>query len=122
MKANELKKMIKEAVKETIQDELKDILLEAIKAPKQVVNENNLGTPTTNIAAPINSTPPVSLSDKRQSYLDIIGETGLNMKSGDAQGFGNKPFNPQGVGDTTSPNGKLPDGEVNMNQIMNLMK
>ena len=44
------------------------------------------------------------------------------MKSGDAQGFGNKPFNPQGVGDTTSPNGKLPDGEVNMNQIMNLMK
>lgn len=122
MKANELKKMIKEAVKEAIQDELKDILLEAIKAPKQVVNENNLGTPTTNIAAPINSTPPVSLSDKRQSYLDIIGETGLNMKSGDAQGFGNKPFNPQGVGDTTSPNGKLPDGEVNMNQIMNLMK
>ena len=122
MKANELKKMIKEAVKEAIQDELKDILLEAIKAPKQVVNENNLGTPTTNIAAPTNSTPPVSLSDKRQSYLDIIGETGLNMKSGDAQGFGNKPFNPQGVGDTTSPNGKLPDGEVNMNQIMNLMK
>jgi len=122
MKANELKKMIKEAVKEAIQDELKDILLEAIKAPKQVVNENNLGTPTTNIAAPITSTPSLSLSDKRQSYLDIIGETGLNMKSGDAQGFGNKPFNPQGVGDTTSPNGKLPDGEVNMNQIMNLMK
>jgi hypothetical protein len=122
MKANELKKMIKEAVKEAIQDELKDILLEAIKAPKQVVNENNLGTPTTNIAAPITSTPSVSLSDKRQSYLDIISETGLNMKSGDAQGFGNKPFNPQGVGDTTSPNGKLPDGEVNMNQIMNLMK
>ena len=122
MKANELKKMIKEAVKEAIQDELKDILLEAIKAPKQVVNENNLGTPTANIAAPITSSSSVSLSDKRQSYLDIIGETGLNMKSGDAQGFGNKPFNPQGVGDTTSPNGKLPDGEVNMNQIMNLMK
>ena len=65
MKANELKKMIKEAVKEAIQDELKDILLEAIKAPKQVVNENNLGTPTTNIAAPITSTPSLSLSDKR---------------------------------------------------------
>jgi len=122
MKANELKKMIKEAVKEAIQDELKEILLEAIKTPKQVVNETKLATPTTNTTTPINPTPSLSLSDKRQSYLDIIGETGLNIKSGDAQGFGNKAFNPQGVGDTTSPNGKLPDGEVNMNQIMNLMR
>jgi hypothetical protein len=29
------------------------------------------------------------------------------MKSGDAQGFGNKPFNPQGSIDTTSPNGAI---------------
>ena len=31
-------------------------------------------------------------------------------------------FNPQGAGDTTSPNGQLPSGEVGMDQIMNLMK
>ena len=53
--------------------------------------------------------------------MDIIGETGLNMNSSHARGFGNKPFNPQGSVDTTSPNGALPAGEVNMDQIMGLM-
>ncbi len=121
MKANELKKMIKEAVKEAIQDELKEILLEAIKTPKQIVNESKLGTPTSNVASPISSTSPTSLADKRQSYMDIIGETALNLNSGHAQGFGNKPFNPKGNIDTTSPNGALPEGEVGMDQIMGLM-
>ena len=121
MKASALKKLIKEAVKEAIQEELKEVLLEAVKAPKQIVYETKLGTPTTNVAPSIPQTPSVSLADKRQSYLDIIGETGLNMKSGDAQGFGNKPFNPQGSIDTTSPNGALPSGEVGMDQIMGLM-
>ena len=53
--------------------------------------------------------------------MDIIGETGLNMNSSHAQGFGNKPFNPTGNIDTTSANGSLPAGEVNMDQIMGLM-
>jgi len=121
MKASALKKLIKEAVKEAIQEELKEVLLEAVKAPKQMVNENKLGTPTSNVAPPIPPTPSVSLADKRQSYLDIIGETALNLTSKDAQGFGNKPFNPQGSIDTTSPNGQLPSGEVGMDQIMGLM-
>ena len=121
MKASALKKLIKEAVKEAIQEELKEVLLEAVKAPKSNIYESKLGTPITNVAPPIPQTPSVSLADKRQSYLDIIGETGLNMKSGDAQGFGNKPFNPQGSIDTTSPNGALPSGEVGMDQIMGLM-
>ena len=34
------KKMIKDAVKEAIQEELKDILLEAIKSPKNPINES----------------------------------------------------------------------------------
>ena len=117
MKTELLKKLIKESVREAIQEELKEVLLEAVKAPKiasaQPIQENQT------ITSSPSSTK--SLSEKRQSYLDIIGETGLNMKSGDAQGFGNKPFNPQGVGDTTSPNGALPGGEVNMDQIMGLM-
>jgi hypothetical protein len=62
-----------------------------------------------------------SLKEQRQSYLDIIGETGLNMNSSHAKGWGNKPFNPKGSSDTTSANGALPDGEVNMDQIMGLM-
>ena len=121
MKSTVLKKLIKEAVKEAIQEELKDVLLEAVRAPKQIVNETKLGTPTTNVASSIPSPSSVSLADKRQSYMDIIGETALSFKSGDAQGFGNKPFNPQGSIDTTSPNGKLPDGEVGIDQIKNLL-
>jgi|TARA_R100000081_G_C4817147_1_gene176121 hypothetical protein len=117
MKTELLKNLIKEAVREAIQEELKEVLLEAVKAPKvttpQPIQENKTITSTT--------PPPVSQMDRRQSYLDIIGETGLNMNSSHAQGFGNKPFNPKGVGDTTSPNGALPSGEVNMDQIMGLM-
>ncbi len=110
MKANELKKMIKEAVKEAIQDELKEILLEAVKAPKQVVNESkNISSPT--------PTPQISSAETRQKYMDVLGETALNYTSKDVQ-----RFNPQGAGDTTSPNGSLPEGELGMDQIMNLMK
>ena len=36
MKVNELKKIIKTAVKEAIQEEMREILLEAVKAPKVV--------------------------------------------------------------------------------------
>ena len=119
MKTEALKKIIKEAVREAIQEELKEVLLEAVKAPKAVVQENPTITSTT--PAPVTQTPKKSLSEQRQSYLDIIGETGLNMNSSHAQGFGNKPFNPTGNIDTTSPNGALPSGEVNMDQIMGLM-
>ena len=34
MKSSELKKLIKESVREAIQEELKDILLEAVKTPR----------------------------------------------------------------------------------------
>ena len=121
MKTEALKKIIKEAVREAIQEELKEVLLEAVKAPKAVVTQpiqESITSPTT---LTVTQTPKKSLKEQRQSYLDIIGETGINMKSGDAQGFGNRPFNPQGTGDTTSANGALPGGEVNMDQIMGLM-
>ena len=121
MKTEALKKIIKEAVREAIQEELKEVLLEAVKAPKAVVTQPIQESITSTTPAPVTQTPPKSLAEQRQSYLDIIGETGLNLNSSHARGFGNKPFNPQGNGDTTSPNGALPDGEVNMNQIMGLM-
>jgi hypothetical protein len=106
MKANALKKLIKEAVKEAIQEELKEVLLE---------------TPTIDVAASIPSTPSLSLAEQKKKYMDVIGETALSFTSKDAQGFGNKPFNPKGTIDTTSPNGALPAGEVGMDQIMGLM-
>jgi hypothetical protein len=39
MKLTELRKIIREEVREAIQDELKDILLEAVRSPKTVVTE-----------------------------------------------------------------------------------
>ena len=121
MKTEALKRIIKEAVREAIQEELKEVLLEAVKAPKAVVTQpvqESITSPTT---LTVTQTPKKSLKEQRKAYMDIIGETGLNLNSSHAQGFGNKPFNPQGGGDTTSPNGSLPDGEVNMDQIMGLM-
>ena len=40
MKTEALKKIIKEAVREAIQEELKEVLLEAVRAPKQPIQEN----------------------------------------------------------------------------------
>tara|TARA_R110002051_G_scaffold28707_1_gene67832 strand:+ start:432 stop:773 length:342 start_codon:yes stop_codon:yes gene_type:complete len=113
MKASMLKKMIKEAVKEAIQEELKEVLLEAVRSPKQVITESK-----TNNQTPIQNTPQLSSIDTKQKYMDILGETALSYTSKDVP----QRFNPQGAGDTTSPNGQLPSGEVGMDQIMNLMK
>ena len=121
MKTEALKRIIKEAVREAIQEELKEVLLEAVKAPKAVVTQPIQESITSTTPAPVTQTPKKSLSEQRKAYMDIIGETGLNMNSSHAQGFGNKPFNPTGNIDTTSANGALPDGEVNMDQIMGLM-
>lgn len=107
MKASELKKFIKEAVREVIQEELKDILLEAVRAPKtQIVQEHSL--PPVNI-----SSTPVSSGDVRQKYMDVLGETAMSFTSQDVP-----KFSPQGVDPI---NGSLPNGEVGMDQIMSLM-
>ena len=121
MKTEALKKIIKEAVREAIQEELKEVLLEAVKAPKAVVSQPIQESITSTTPPPVTQTPKKSLAEQRKAYMDIIGETGLNMNSSHAQGFGNKPFTPTGNIDTTSPNGALPSGEVNMDQIMGLM-
>ena len=109
MKTTDLKKIIKDAVKEAIHEELKDILLEAVRAPKtQIVQEHSIPK------VDISSRPIEVTMDKRQSYMDIIGETAMSFTSQNAQ-----TFNPRGVDPV---NGSLPEGEVGMDQIMNLMK
>ena len=108
MKSTELKKLIKNAVREAIQEELKDILLEAVKSPKPttIVESKNMDV----------SLPTPSL-DSREKYADILNEMSMNFTSKDVP----QKFQPQGSIDTTSDNGQLPGGDVGMDQIMNLM-
>ena len=67
MKTSELKKIIKESVKEAIHEELKDILLEAVKSPK-IISQ----TPSTPVPAqpqvPTPTTPQMTLEQKRSAY------------------------------------------------------
>lgn len=117
MKVSQLKSIVKEAVKEAIQEEMKDILLEAVRSPKQPVLEHksintSVGTPST--------TNPIATKTReelRESYRNILGETATGFNSS----MVGKPLQMSGPVDTTSPNGKLPDGEVSMDQIMGLM-
>ena len=111
MKQTLLKKLIKEAVKEAIQEELKDILLEAVRSPKQTVVENV--QPQKTIEG-----PAMSSNEKREAYQNILGD----MQASFGTQHVAQPLQLTGNIDTTSPNGKLPEGNVSMNQIMNLMK
>lgn len=111
MKTTDLKKFIKEAVREAIQEELKDILLEAVKTPKTVVRESYTST-----SNPIQPNQPSFASpsiDLRSKYADVLGETALSFTSQNAQ-----TFNPRGVDPV---NGNLGGGEVDMSQIMGLL-
>jgi hypothetical protein len=106
MKTSTFKKMIKDAVKEAIQEELKDILLEAVKSPKQNITESH---------NPVNLSSKPPTVDLRNGYMDILNETALGFTSKDVA----QPFNPKVGGD--SINGTLPEGELSMDQITNLM-
>ena len=112
MKTTELKNLIKEAVREAIQEELKDILLEAVRAPKTVVQESLRDT----YAQPhIEKPKQLTAAERQAMFGGILGE----MQMGGAatsQYAGN--FQPNSV-DTV--NGALPEGNVGLDQIMALM-
>ena len=107
MKSSILKTLIKEAVKEAIQEELKEILLEAIRTPKQTVLEN-IQPPKQMVDG-----PSMSSNEQRAAYKNIMGEMSSQFTSQNVS----KPFNPVGG----APGLDLPQGEVNMSQIMGLM-
>jgi hypothetical protein len=111
MKSTELKKFIKDAVREAIQEELKDILLEAVRSPKQIVRESY--TPTSPIAPTVNPTFTQPTMDLRSKYADVLGETAMSFTTNDIQ----QQFRPQG----DPINGNLGTGEVGMDQIMGLL-
>ena len=82
------KKLIKEAVKEAIQEELKEILLEAVRAPKTIVQES-YAQPVQTLAG--NSTAPsINARDKYKALLGEMMESrngNISMTSNDAIGF-----------------------------------
>tara|TARA_R110000823_G_scaffold188219_1_gene320302 strand:+ start:618 stop:950 length:333 start_codon:yes stop_codon:yes gene_type:complete len=107
MKTDIFKKIIKEAVREVFQEELKEILLESIKSSKQSLIKEHM-VPQVDIS----SKPTEVNFNMKEKYMDVLN--GMSMTSQDA-----KPrFSPT----TSDPiNGSLPEGEVGMDQIMNLM-
>jgi hypothetical protein len=113
MKTDILKKLIKEAVREAIQEELKDILLEAVRAPKTIVNETvNPQVFTQPHGTTVNH-------DLRRNLRSMIGgefDTTISANSSHA-----KPaYTPPPV-NTTGEGSSLPGGEVSLDQIMGLM-
>ena len=107
MKISQLKTIVKEAVKEAIQDELKDILLEAVRAPKQITQ-------------PINSMPPSDKIAMRESIQNVLGGMMPGSNGTMSATTNNIPLQVTNA-DTAGPNGKLPEGNVSMEQIMGLM-
>ena len=107
MKTDILKKLIKEAVREVFQEEMKEILLEAVRSPKTVVTENT---------QPIKSNIPVDIKRNLRSMIGGEFDTTITANSSMIQpAYTPPPVNTVGEGSS------LPDGEVNLNQIMNLM-
>jgi len=125
MKLSQLKTIVKDAVKEAIQEEMKDILLEAVRSPKQTVYENRMGTPTTDVASPSTINPvaqtPMSSTDKmamRENIQSVLGGMMPGKNGTISANTNSMPLQMNGPVDTTSPNGKLPEGDVPMDMIM----
>ena len=121
MKSTELKKLIKEAVKEAIGEEMRDILLEAVRSPKQAVYENQAPPPS-------NPTPTVDTGEVRTKYTDVLNgmlnedTRNISMNSSHAQGFAKSPgYTPAPGANTSAQGSALPVGEVGMDQIMGLI-
>jgi hypothetical protein len=116
MKTTELKKLLKEAVREAIQEELKDILLEAVRSPKPTISAGAPVAPVVETSKP--TTPTMSPQDQRAAYASILegmtpNQGQINMTSADVN-----TFVPRAI---DSANGSLPDGNVGLDKIMGLM-
>ena len=115
MKTDILKKLIKEAVKEAIQDELKDILLEAVRSNKQPIRESYTPIDSKTFNFTSNNVPKNPINTK-QSYMDILEDMAKGPKSG-LEG----EFKVNGSINTMSEGSALPDGQLGLDQIMNLI-
>ena len=116
MKLSQLKNIVKEAVKEAIQEEMKDILIEAVRAPKQVIPE--VIQPTQAKQQPLPEDKRIAMRENIQNVLGGMMPDANGTLSATTQDI---PLQMSGPMDTTSPNGTLPQGNVSMDQIMGLM-
>ena len=128
MKLSQLKTIVKEAVKEAIQEEMKDLLMEAVRAPRQTVVERITATPSTDIGTPSPMNPVMQTSmpasDKmamRENIQNVLGGMMPGVNGTISANTNSMPLQVNSKVDTTSPNGSLPEGNVSMDQIMNLM-
>jgi hypothetical protein len=112
MKTDMLKKLIKEAVREAIQEEIKDILLEAVRTPKTVVNENANPIPYTTKPSSINP-------DIKRNLRNMIGGEFDTMVTANSS-HATTTYTPPPVS-TVGEGSSLPGGEVSLDQIMGLM-
>ena len=121
MKVDNLKTIIKQAVREAIQEELKDILLEAVRSPKAATG---FGTVTENVAQ--NVAPQVDAAEVRSRYSEIMGgyapgQSEMSFTSANVHQFGAQGYNPPRTVNTTGEGSALPAGEVSLDQLMGLM-
>jgi hypothetical protein len=117
MKQNELKNLIKIAVKEAIQEELKDILLEAVKSNKQPIHESYQVGADRTLKFNSSNVPTQAPINTKQSYMDILAE----MSQPTPSGF-EGDFKVAGEINTMSEGSALPGGQLGLDQIMNLIK
>lgn len=115
MKTDALKKLIKEAVKEAIQDELKDILLEAVRSNKQPIRESYTPLDDRTLSFTSNNVPKTPMNTK-QAYMDILGDMAKGPKTG-LEG----EFKVTGPMNTMAEGSSLPEGQLGLDQIMNLI-
>ena len=117
------KKLIKEAVKEAIQEEMKDILLEAVRAPKAVIQESYVQPVQTLAGTP--TAPSINARDKYKELLGGMMESrngNISMTSNDAVSFGAQlGYRPPATVNTAGEGSSLPPGEVILDQIMGLI-
>jgi len=115
MKTDALKKLIKDAVREAIQDELKDILLEAVRSNKQPIRESYQVSDDRTLNFTSNQVPKTPINTK-QAYMDILGDMARGPKTG-LEG----EFRVNGPMNTMSEGSSLPEGQLGLDQIMNLI-
>ena len=111
MKREEFKKLIKESVKEAVREELVSSLLEVLKEHNNPItsNVNKLGLRES--LREKMPTPEFKFTTENIANLVAPAQPAFQTQQG---------YNP-GPGNTTGEGSKLPEGEVSMNQIANLM-
>jgi hypothetical protein len=117
MKPTDFKKIIKDAVREAIQEELKEILLEAVRAPKTIVQESYV-QPVQTLADNLTTSPTQTKSLYAQMMNDFKPGTetiSMNTSSPLSQGT----YRPSGV--SAGIEGTLHPGELGLDQIMGLI-